>query len=239
MASNGAKGATTSGRSGSLPRGRHGLPPELIAQNQHERLISGVAQALGEHGYANLTITHVVAVAGVSRETFYKHFESKQHAVLVAHEAAFKRLLSQLLYASNAQQEWPLKVKAAIGASLHFAATEPDSARLLTLDALAFDTAVRRHILASRNHLAILLGAGREQLPQGLPLPEITERALIGGIAAIIAARLSDGAPSELPGLEPQLVELVLVHYLGAQEAARVARGELVGANGSDPVLQP
>jgi AcrR family transcriptional regulator len=239
VSSNGVKRAAANGRLKPLPRGRHDLPPELIAQNQHERMIAGLAKALSEHGYAHLTITHVVGAAGVSRETFYKHFKSKQDAVLAAHEAAFERLLYLVLRACNAQSEWPLKVKAAISAALHFAATEPDRARLLTLDALAFDTAVRRHIVASRNHLAALLDAGRDHSSQGFPIPQITERALVGGIAAIIAARLSDGAPAELLGLEPQLVELVLVHYLGAQEAARVARCELVGVNGSDPVLQP
>ena len=239
MASNGAKAPATNGRLKPLPRGRHDLPPELVAQNQHERLIAGLAQALNEHGYAHLTISHVVGVAGVSRETFYKHFKSKQDAVLAAHEAAFERLLYLVLRACNAQSEWPLKVKAAISAALHFAATEPDRARLLTLDALAFDTAVRRHIVSSRNHLAALLGAGREHSSQGFPIPQITERALVGGIASIIAARLNDGAPAELPGLEPQLVELVLMPYVGGEEAARVARGEMVGANSSAPVLQP
>ena len=182
--------ATTNGRPGApaLPRGRHRIPRELVVQNQRERLIAGVGQALGENGYAALTVSHVVAAAEVSRLTFYQHFENKQDAVLAAHEAAFERLLCRILRACNAQREWPYRVKRAIGATLNFAAAEPDRARLLTLNATASDAAIGRRALASREHFAALLAAGREHSSTGFPLPQVTELALIAGIAGIVAA---------------------------------------------------
>ena len=171
--------ATTNGRPGApaLPRGRHRIPRELVVQNQRERLIAGVGQALGENGYAALIVSHVVAAAEVSRLTFYQHFENKQDAVLAAHEAAFERLLCRILRACNAQREWPYRVKRAIGATLNFAAAEPDRARLLTLDATASDAAIGRRALASREHFAALLAAGREHSSTGFPLPQVTELA--------------------------------------------------------------
>ena len=235
---NGSKSAVTNGSSGtySLPRGRHRIPAELVAQNQRQRLIAGVGQALGEHGYGRLTVARVIDAAGVSRTTFYQHFDNKQSAVLAAHEDAFERLLCLVLRACDAQQEWPLKLKASIGATLRFAAEEPDRARLLTLGALSADRTIGRRLIASRDHFAVLLAAGRRHSTLGLPPTEITERALIGGIASLIAARLTDGDPAALPDLEPQLVELVLTQYLGAREAARIARFDLLAANGSNLV---
>lgn len=59
-----------------LPRGHHGIPPELVAQNQRQRLIAGLAQALGEHGYASLTVARVISAFGISRKTFYENFKN-------------------------------------------------------------------------------------------------------------------------------------------------------------------
>ena len=181
----------------------------------------------------------MIDAAGVSRTTFYEHFENKQGAVLAAHEDAFERLLCLVLRACDAEREWPLKLKASIGATLRFAAAEPDRARLLTLGALSLrwdDRATPD--LFPRPLRRPPRCRSRAQHP-GLPPPEITERALIGGIASLIGAHLADGDPTALPDLEPQLVELVLTQYLGAGEAARVARFDLLAANGSAPLSQP
>ena len=123
----------------SLPRGRHRIPRELVAQNQRGRLLAGVGRVLGERGYGGLTVARVIDAAGVSRVTFYEHFENKQGAVLAAHEDAFERLLCLLIRACNSEREWPFKVRAAIGATLEFAAAEPDRARLLILGSLSAD----------------------------------------------------------------------------------------------------
>jgi hypothetical protein len=50
--SQGAKAAAGNGHIGAypLPGGRHRIPRELLADNQRQHLIVGLAQALGEHG---------------------------------------------------------------------------------------------------------------------------------------------------------------------------------------------
>jgi AcrR family transcriptional regulator len=208
-----------------LPRGRHRLPLEVVTENQRRRLIAGVARALAEQGYAELTVKHVIEAAGVSRATFYANFDNKLDCVLVAHEEAFDRLLSRIVRACAAEREWPLKVKAAIAAAIAFAAADPCQARLLTVDALGSDSALMRRVIDSNGHLAVLLREGRRQSPAGYALPEVVEEALIGGLSAIVVGRLAEGAASELVDLEPELVQLVLTQYVGAEEAARVASG--------------
>lgn len=208
-----------------LPRGRHGLSREVVEENQRQRLVAGVAEALAEHGYAGLTVKHVIEAAGVSRATFYEQFENKREAVLAAHGAVFERFRALLMRSCNGEQEWPLKVKAAVGAALEFAATEPAQAQLLVLDALAGDAEIASQVLACNDHLAALLGAGGRQSPRGAALPKLTEKALIGAAAAIIAGRLMNGEAAMLPELQPELVELILMPYLGGEAAAQVAAG--------------
>lgn len=206
-----------------LPRGRHRLPPELVAENQRGRLLAAVAQVLAERGYARFTVEDVIAVAGVSRKTFYDHFENKQEAVAVAHDVVFQRFLTTLLRACDSEREWPRKVKASIRATLEFAAVDPAQAQLLVLDALAADVEVTSRVLASNDHLASLLSAGRQHSPRGAELPPLTEKAIVGAVSGIVAGRLLNGEAEQLPELEHQLVEIVLMPYIGAEEAARLA----------------
>ena len=206
-----------------LPRGHHRLPREVVTRNQRLRLVAGVARALAEHGYSRLTVEQVIAAAGVSRATFYAHFDNKQEAVLVAHDVVFERYLGALVRSCNGEQEWPLKIKAGISTTLAFAVAEPEQAQLLALDALAGDAEVTSRVLASTDHLAALLSAGRQYSPRGAELPGLTEKALVGAVSAIVAGRLMNGESGSLPELEPQIVELVLIPYLGPEEASRVA----------------
>jgi AcrR family transcriptional regulator len=207
-----------------LPKGRHRLPREVVSRNQRLRLIAGVARAMTEHGYARLTVEHVISAAGVSRASFYEQFDNKQQAVLAAHDVVFERYLAALLRSCNSEREWPLKIKASIATTIAFATAEPEQAQLLALDSLAGDAEVASRVLASSDHLASLLSAGRHYNPRGAELPDLTEKALVGAVSALIAGRLMNGEAEALPELEPQIVELILIPYVGPEEATRVAR---------------
>jgi AcrR family transcriptional regulator len=206
-----------------LPRGPHGLPREVVINHQRQRLLAGVARALAEHGYAEMTVGHVLEQAGVSRTTFYENFDNKRESVLVAHEEAFERFAGELFRACAAESTWPAKVAAAIGFALELAARAPEEALLLVLDALAFDPELASRVLASHDYLVGLLRNGREYCPQAASLPELTERALVGAMASIIGSRLMSGQSDQLPALRPQLVQLVLIPYLGIEDARRAA----------------
>src|SRR5215510_16276228 len=71
-----------------LPSGRHGLLPSFVAANQRERILSAVAQATAELGYADMSVEEITARAGVSRRTSYEHFKNKEDAFLAAYDAA-------------------------------------------------------------------------------------------------------------------------------------------------------
>lgn len=206
-----------------LPRGRHPLPREVAEQHQRDRLIAGVATAIAEHGYGNLTVKHVIEAAGVSRTTFYENFGNKDEAVVVAHEVIFERFLGLVFRACNAASEWPFKVKSVIDAALDYAAVEPAQVGLLTLDALSANVEMAQQVLTSTEHLAALLSRGRDLSEEAAALPELTEKSVIGALTAIVSSRIANGEADRLPELAPQLVEVALTPYLGAAEAKRVA----------------
>ncbi len=206
-----------------LPRGHHRLPREVAAQHQRDRLIAGVATAIAEHGYRDLTVEHVIGAAGVSRATFYANFENREEAVTVAHEVIFERFLGLVFRTCSAASEWPFKVKSVIEVTLEYAAVEPAQAGLLTLDALSANVEMVQQVLASTDHLAALLSRGRAHGKEAATLPELTEKSLVGALTAIVSSRIAGGEAERLPELAPQLVELTLTPYVGAAEAKRVA----------------
>jgi AcrR family transcriptional regulator len=216
-----------------LPRGRHKLPPEVVASNQHERLIAATAHCLAERGYAATSVQHIIAEAGVSRATFYAYFENKRDCVIAAHEIAFQRLTARIFRACAGQREWPLKVKAAIADSLAFMSEDPERARLLILDALAADLIVARRVLDSNAHLAALLQSGRQHSPDARLQSDVTEEAIIGAISSIASGRLFAG--QSLTDLEPQLVTFALTPYIGSQEAERIAAEPLEAIGTGEP----
>jgi len=206
-----------------LPRGPHKLPREVVADNQRQRLLAGVARALAAHGYAEMSVAHVLSEAGVSRTTFYENFANKRECVLAAHEEAFDRLLGELIRACAAESRWTAKVVAGVRAAIGFAVRGPEETRLLVVDAVAADPTLAARVIASNDYLVGLLRDGREQCPRAATLPELTERGLVGAAVSIVSMRLLSGQADRLPDLEPQLVQFLLIPYVGIEEARRVA----------------
>ena len=84
-----------------LPRGTHGLDPSLVAASQRTRLLEAVGRAVAEKGYAAATIDDIVRGAGVSKKTFYEHFEDKLGCFLAAYEAASDELYEHVRAAQD------------------------------------------------------------------------------------------------------------------------------------------
>lgn len=195
----------------------------MVAADQRRRLVNGTALALARYGFAAMTVEHVRAEANVSRTTFYKNFDNKRDCVLVAHEEAFDRLADELLRACANELEWPAKVAAGVSAVVGFAASRPEEALLLVVDALAGDPALVPRVLASHEFLVDLLRSGRDWSTRASQLPAVTEQALVGATSSVIGARLVSGQAESLRDLESQLIQLTLLPYVGAGEARRVA----------------
>ncbi len=136
---------------------------------------------------------------------------------------AFARLQVRIESACVAEASWPAQVAAGIRAALAFAEAEPDVARVLTTDALAGgrEGFIRYDRMIS--HLGEWLLPGRDLSPDGRDLPEITEKAMVGGVAMLVAQRVDLGRHTELSELIPEAIQFALTPYLGTAEARRVA----------------
>jgi AcrR family transcriptional regulator len=206
-----------------LPRGRHGLKPAEVAAHQRRRIADGVAKAVAEHGYGGLTVEQVIDLAGVSRSTFYMHFDNKLEAVLAAHEVIFERFMRALANVCVGDK-WPAKISNAIGATLTFASGTPEQFQVLSPAALGADVALAGQVMDAFRRLSRLLAQARGASPYRSELPTCTEEFLVVGVASTITGWLARGQTIELADFQQQLVELLLIPYYGRGRAARLSR---------------
>jgi AcrR family transcriptional regulator len=128
-----------------LPPGSHGIPADVVARNQRERLVAAMAEVCAEQGYAEATVAAVAKRAGVSSLTFYKQFADKRDCMLAAHRQLLGRLLEEVDQASDGGRS-EVGPHAVLHTALEIFAADPPSARLLTVEILAAGPeGARRH----------------------------------------------------------------------------------------------
>jgi AcrR family transcriptional regulator len=205
-----------------LPRGRHGLPPAFVKRHQRMRILEAVLAVSAQHGFEATSVRDLIAAAGLSHQTFYQHFASKEDAWSAAFDQAFVELFAAAWYAAAPQRSGADKVTAAVSACLNHLAAEPPRARLLLVDAPSAGRAATPAIdEAMEAFTRLVTRAAGDRSKQSAIVPF----ALVGGIVSLIAGWVIDGRTSELPDLTPALVEIVFVPLFGSTAAREAATG--------------
>lgn len=207
-----------------LPRGRHGLSPEYVARNQRERLIAGLTEALYEAGYQKTTVSLIGQHASVSKSDFYKHFESKDDCFFAAYEVAIERIRKQVSEACGRHErgDWSSRVRDAIASLLDLLAEDPALASLVLVEGLRAGRGVYDRYQAALESFVPELRAGAPLAPDGEPVPEATDEAVVGGVASLLGRRVLAGEAEQIDELLPEVLEFALTPYLGAAEARRI-----------------
>jgi AcrR family transcriptional regulator len=205
-----------------LPRGRHGLSREFVAQNQRERLFAALAECLHESGYDQTTVSTIGKRAGVSKSDFYKQFESKDACFLAAYDDAVERIRERVTAACEEEGEWPARVLAALTSLLDFLAAEPAQARLVLVEGLRAGRGVYDSYQGALQSFVPYLRDGAPSPTDGAPVPEASDEAVVGGIASLLSSRVLAGKTEQLGDFLPDVAEFALTPYLGTAEARRI-----------------
>lgn len=205
-----------------MPRGRHGLSREYVAQNQCERLLAALAECLHERGYDGTTVSMIGQRAGVSKSDFYKQFESRDACFLAAYDDAVVRIHERALAACGEGGDWAARVLTALDALLHLLAAEPAQTQLVLVEGLRAGRGVYDLYQGALQSFVPLLRDGAPAPAGGERPPEATDEAVVGGIASLLARRVLAGETERLPEFLPEIAEFALTPYLGAAEARRI-----------------
>ena len=207
-----------------LPRGRHGLSPEFVAQNQRERLITGLTEVLHEVGYQKTTVSLIGQRAAVSKSDFYKHFESKDDCFYAAYESAIERIRERVAAAcaTHPEEDWPPRMRDGISSLIDLLASDPPLAGITLVEGLRAGRGVYDRYQAAVDSFVPLIRAGAPAAPGGGEVPEATDEAIVGGIASLLGRRVLAGESEQLTELTPAVLEFALTPYLGTAEARRI-----------------
>jgi AcrR family transcriptional regulator len=207
-----------------LPRGRHGLSPEFVAQNQRERLIAALIAVLYEVGYQKTTVSLIGQRAAVSKSDFYKHFESKDDCFLAAYEVAIERIRKQVraACAEHRQDEWPPRIRGGIVSLVTLLSSDPPLAGIALVEGLRAGRGVYDRYQQAVESFVPYLREGAPEAPGGGEVPRATDEAVVGGIASLLGRRVLAGEVERLEELIPDVLEFALTPYLGASEARRI-----------------
>jgi AcrR family transcriptional regulator len=117
-----------------LPRGRHGLPREVVLQSQRERLLAAVVRVTATKGYQASSVADILKEAGVGRETFYKHFKDKEDCFVTANDALVADLENVVKEAYGEPGSWPQRVRRGLSSTLEWFAVSPEIARVMMIE---------------------------------------------------------------------------------------------------------
>jgi AcrR family transcriptional regulator len=202
---------------GPLPAGRHSLTREVVLASQRGRLLNAMAEAVAEHGYGATTVAHVVAVAGVSRKTFYEHFSDKEDCFLALYDTAIRYVLARIAEALGEEtgDDAPRpRIAVGVRAFHTLLAEEPAISRAIKhqVHAAGPRAIARRRatleIFAQRYEDINLLARARH--PSVPPLSRDMALAVVGAILELVAIRVADGEIARLPELTEPLTDFVL-----------------------------
>lgn len=201
-----------------LPRGRHGLPRELVVRSQRERLLAAVVRVAAAKGYEAMSVADILAEAGVGRESFYDLFEDKRDCVLAAHSLLIEHLEVTVLAIYDEPGPWPDRVRRSIAAMLDWFAADPAAARVAIVELAAIGPEARERFQEIFDRFSRILEEGREGYAPDPERPQAAKLAIGAGLARVYE-EVVRGRVAELPSLLPELTYEILVPFLGEDTA--------------------
>ncbi len=204
-----------------LRPGPHGLPRNQVAEIQRTRLLTAAIDTVQEVGHAQISVAQIIARARVSRKTFYDVFADREDCILAAfeHILSHARLLAREAYSS--QTGWQESLRAALARLLLFIKEEPGYARLCIVGTLSAGERILQRRAEVLNELAVLIDEGRRHAKVTSEPTQVTAEGVIGGILAVLHARLLDDDGASVVELLGPLMSMIVLPYLGPGAARR------------------
>lgn len=178
-----------------------------VARHQRARLEGAMIEAVARHGFASTTIRELVTLAGVSKSTFYEHFEGKEDCFLATFDGIMAQLTEEVVAAYEPPGEPRERLLRALDRFTAIVAERPEAISFVTVDSLTLGAAAvaRREKswegfeTIAREHLSPAAGDAEAS--------ELTVRAVVAGTTGVIYRCLRGGRGAELRELVEPLID--------------------------------
>jgi AcrR family transcriptional regulator/DNA-binding MarR family transcriptional regulator len=199
-----------------------------VSAIQRTRMLGAMVEVAGERGAPRASVAHIVERAGISRRTFYEHFEDREDCFLAAFDHALARAQEAVLPAYAAGGAWRERVRAGLGALLAFFDEQPGLGALLVIDALGAGPRALERRTELLDALITVVDGGREEVRAGQDPPPLAADGVVGAVFNVLHARMLErrvgsgpAASSPLLSLVNPFMSMIVMPYLGTAAARR------------------
>jgi AcrR family transcriptional regulator/DNA-binding MarR family transcriptional regulator len=193
-----------------------------VSELQRLRLVSATVTVASERGFEEMSVARVLACAGVSRSTFYEHFDSREDCFLAALEETVHRVGSPVIAVYRHHRGgWSERLRSSLETLLEQLDADPDATRVIFLEAaLGAGPRVETYTTRLLGRLRIAVDRGRTATREGArPFPLAAE-AIVGGVLAVIRGRLLEEHSESLVTLLNPLMSMIVATFEGPSAAA-------------------
>jgi AcrR family transcriptional regulator len=172
-----------------------------------------IADSVAAKGYAATSVADVIALAGVSRRTFYEHFSDKEECFLAAYDAGAKATYDAMLQAAEGLDDWREILDAVLTTWLEFAAADLAFTRAYMIEFWGAGDAARERWKLRRDRtgalLKILHERARRDDPSIAPVSDTVVAAVAGGVNRVLISQVLSASESPLTELKPELLRFI------------------------------
>src|ERR687891_1718545 len=198
------------------PRGRHAPPLEVRQDRQRRRLYAAAGAIFARVGYADATAEAIARQAGMSKATFYEHFDNKEDCIIALHDAATPAVLEAMRRTGDdhAGSGAAGRVRAVIHTFLEVLAAFPDEAQTLLVEIIgAGPRAMERRDRVLADYAAYVDEVNREDAARYGVVRFASPHdafAIVGAVVELASRQIRTGEPDDVRDLEPVVERLVL-----------------------------
>jgi AcrR family transcriptional regulator len=207
------------------PRGRHAPPLEVRQDRQRRRLYASAGAVFARVGYADATAEAIAREAGMSKATFYEHFDNKEECIIALFDAATEAVLEAMRRTGDdyAGDDPGGRARAVINTFVEVLAAFPDEAQTLLVEIIgAGPRAMERRDRVLAEYAAYVDDVNREDASRG-NVPRFTTPhdafAIVGAVVELASRQIRTGQPDDIRDLEPVVERLVLGMVMAAAPA--------------------
>ena len=168
--------------------------------DQRDRIFDAARMVFSANGYANASIDEIVALARVSRTSFYRFFENKEDCMLAVYEDAIENLALAFVRAAEAERPEE-RIRLGVAEIIRGLAADPEVARVVLVEAVGASPRIEQARINARITFTGLLAAELRRYPGWRERPEdeieVVALATMAAIAETVGALIADDRASE------------------------------------------
>ena len=194
-----------------LNGGRGGKGRTNTGRHQRGRLEGAMVAAVSRHGYGDTTVGELVGLAGVSKSTFYEHFDSKEACFFATFETIVNEVTARVGIAYRSETGLRERLAASMSRFAEILAEESAAAALVVVASLSLGPVAVEHRERAAAAFEEMFRQSFERSDRAAEAPsDLAVRAIVAGIRRVVYRCLRADCPEEVSEHLDELLDWAL-----------------------------